>query len=286
MTKRFDYTYSVWWNLLLIIVGSAVQAFGLKAIAVQHGFVASGVFGAGMLINYATGWLTPGILYFLLNLPLFVVGWLFVSRRFLLYSAFAMAVITGLYEVMPSSSGIQDQLYAAVASGALVGMGAGLVLRSLGSNGGLDVIAVLLFQRYNIGIGKLYFAYNLILFAFALTALPVDLVIASLIMVFITSVGVEYVLSMFSQRKSVFIVSDKNREIARDIMDKLRQGATYIKGYGAYSGREKDILMTVVNNVQLKKLEEIVFTNDDHALFIVENTFNVLGASFSKRKIY
>ncbi|MEG6551353.1 YitT family protein [Desulfocurvibacter africanus] len=286
MTKRFDYTYSVWWNLLLIIVGSAVQAFGLKAIAVQHGFVASGVFGAGMLINYATGWLTPGIFYFLLNLPLFVVGWLFVSRRFLWYSAFAMAVITGLYEVMPSSSGIQDQLHAAVASGALVGMGAGLVLRSLGSNGGLDVIAVLLFQRYNIGIGKLYFAYNLILFAFALTALPVDLVIASLIMVFITSVGVEYVLSMFSQRKSVFIVSDKNREIARDIMDKLRQGATYIKGYGAYSGREKDILMTVVNNVQLKKLEEIVFTNDDHALFIVENTFNVLGASFSKRKIY
>ena len=66
----------------------------------------------------------------------------------------------------------------------------------------------------------------------------------------------------------------------------MKQSATFLKGFGAYSRKKKNVLMTVVNNVQLKRLEELVFTADPHSLFIVENTFSVLGSSFSRRKIY
>ncbi|EPR30629.1 Protein of unknown function DUF2179 [Alkalidesulfovibrio alkalitolerans DSM 16529] len=286
MAKRFDYTYTVWWNCLLITLGGSLFALGAKSVAVPHGFIAGGVFGVGMLLNYVSGLLTPGVWYFLLNVPLFVLGRYYVSKRFFWYSLYAMVLTTLVYESISYDMGIQTQLYAAIAAGVICGAGAGLVLRSLGSNGGLDVLAVILFQRYNIGIGRFYFLFNLGLFSVGLVFLDIDLVIASLIFVFITSVVVDQMLSLFSQRKSVFIVSEKNREIAREILDKLKQGATFIKGYGAFSEKERDILMTVVNNVQLKRLEEIVFSIDDSALFIVENTFSVLGASFSKRKLY
>jgi len=284
--SRFDYTYSVLWNLMLITSGSILFSLGAKAAIVPHGLISGGIFGVALLVNYALESFSPGVLYFLMNIPLFVLAWFFISKRFLYYSLWAMLVASVAFELIQADFGIKDNLHAAIAGGVICGAGAGIVLRSLGSNGGLDVIAVMLFQRYNLGIGKFYFIFNLGLFSLSFTTMDTDLIIDSLITVFISSVVVEYCLSMFSQRKVVYVISDMAREIGERIKEDLKLGATFLKGWGAYSNKEKDILMTVVNNVQLKRLEEAVFTTDGSALFIVENTFSVLGSSFSKRKMY
>jgi uncharacterized membrane-anchored protein YitT (DUF2179 family) len=75
-------------------------------------------------------------------------------------------------------------------------------------------------------------------------------------------------------------------EITTEIKNEMRLGATLFNGIGAYSGQDKQIIMTITNNIMLKRLEEAVFTIDDNALFIVENSFDVIGSSFSRRKIY
>lgn len=288
LTSRLfkDYTYSIWWNLLLITAGSAIVAIGVKSLAVPHEFVPGGVFGLAALTYYVTGFLNPGQLFFLFSVPLFIFAWVKVSRRFFYYSAYATIANTLFYEVLSIDIVVHNHLYACVASGVLVGFGSGIVLRSLGSNGGLDVLAVYMFQRFNIGVGKFYFVFNVILYSLSLTRLPADLVIASMIMMFITGLVLENTLALFSQRKVVFIISDAAEEICHDILTSMKQSATFLKGFGAYTRKEKNVLMTVVNNVQLKKLEEITFTHDERALFIVDNTFSVLGASFSKRKLY
>ncbi len=283
---RFDYTYSIWWNIMLLTIGSALFSLGIKGIALEHNFIAGGVFGVALLMHYALTALSPGLMYFLLNIPLFVLGWIFVSKRFLLYSLYAMVFTSVFYELVDVRIHIENQLYAAVACGVITGAGGGIILRSLGSAGGLDILAVILFQRFNIGVGKFYFLFNALLFFVAALELSNDLLIASLIMVFISSTVVEYVLALFSKRKIVLVISDHSQELAEAIMTHLRLGATFIKGRGAYSGTDKEILMTIINNIQLKRLEELVFTIDPKALFIVENTFNVLGSSFSRRKIY
>jgi uncharacterized membrane-anchored protein YitT (DUF2179 family) len=281
-----QFRYSMAWNLFLITLGSVLFAVGAKGIVVHQTFITGGVFGAGLLVYYATDWLSPGIWFVLLNLPLFVIGWVLVSRRFFLYSLCAMVLTTIAYEVIELNCGIHNQLYAAVAGGIVCGAGGGIVLRSLGSGGGLDIIAVVLNQRFNIGVGRVYLMFNAVLFAFALARLETDLIIASLILVFISSVAVEYVLSMFSQRKIAYIISDRNDDISRAILNELKRGATLIRARGAYTGQDRDILMTITNNVQLKRLEEVVFTADANALFIVENTFNVIGKGFGQRKTY
>ncbi|GAB7024236.1 YitT family protein [Salidesulfovibrio brasiliensis] len=283
---RFDYTYSVWWNLLLIAVGSIFVTIGIKSLAVPHEFVPGGLFGMATLIYYVTEYLSPGWIFFLLNIPIFVMAWVKVSKRFFYYSGFAVLATTVFYEFINVPIPVENQLYASVASGVIVGFGAGIVLRSLGSNGGLDVVAVYLFQRFNLGIGKFYLAFNAILYSLSLLRLPPDLIIASLIMVFVTSVVLDNTLSMFNQRKLVFIISDMADSISHEILYTMQQSATFLTGFGAYTRKEKNVLMTVVNNVQLKKLEEITFGHDQNALFVVENTFSVLGSSFSRRKIY
>jgi uncharacterized membrane-anchored protein YitT (DUF2179 family) len=281
-----DFTYSIRWNLLQIICGSVISAIALKGIALPHRFIPGGLFGASSLLFYTTGLFNIAGWYLLFNLPMFVIAWRGISRRFLWYSLTAMLVFTLAYSVVDLDLHIKNQLYAAVACGLLSGLGVGIVLRSLGSNGGLDVVAVWLFQKYNIGIGKVYFVFNSLLYLTSLVYLDIDLVIASIIMMFCASMALEQTLSLFSQRKVVFILSDHLEEIAQDIQEKLKIGGTFLNGNGVYSKVPKSVLMTVINNIQLKRLEEAVFTIDQNALFIVENTFTVLGKSFSKRKIY
>ncbi|MDA3787794.1 MAG: YitT family protein, partial [Desulfobacula sp.] len=103
---------------------------------------------------------------------------------------------------------------------------------------------------------------------------------------YITSQVIEYFITLFNQRKLIFIISNNPRQIANEIMNKLNRGATFLKGEGAYSGMEKDIIMMVANTFQIKRVEEIAFTIDPDAFLITENTFNVLGKGFSRRKVY
>ena len=284
--EKSKFVYSVLWNSGLIVLGSLIQTVVLKAIAAPHEFIPGGLFGIASLIYYLTGWLNPGLIFLGLNIPMFILGYLFVSRRFLWYSALAMVVVSLSYQLIDIQIQIDNQLYAAITFGAVLGFGAGMVLRSLGSNGGADVLAIILYQKYNLGVGKFFFMFNLALYLVCLMTVDIDLVIASMIAVFVTSQGIDYTLSMFSQRKLVFIVSERPEEIADQVMKHLKIGTTMLPAVGAYHRQAKTVLMVVINNIQLKRLEELVFTSDEYALFIVENTFNVLGSTFSKRKIY
>ncbi len=274
------------WNLSLITIGSLVFAIGAEAVLVHHKFIIGGLFGTGLLIFYKTGLLSPGLWYFLLNIPLFLVGWIFLSRRFFLYSLYGVSTLTFFTEVVSLDFAILEQLYAAIAGGVICGVGSGIVLRSSGSGGGLDTVAIILNQKFNIGVGKFFMAYNVILFTVVATQYKADIVIASMILTFVSTLSLEQILSLFSQRKIVYILSDLYQDVVDTIIKDMKQGATLLNARGAYSNNEKQMIMTVTNNLQLKRLEEKVFNVDPNALFIVENSFNVIGSSFNKRKIY
>lgn len=283
---RRSMPYSILWNCGLIIIGSLIQAIGFKALGEAQGFVPGGLFGTATLIHYTTGALNTGIIYILLNIPMFILGYIYLSRRFLGYSMLAMLSLSLFFMLIDFRINIQDQLYAAVTFGVIAGAGIGVVLRSLGSNGGLDIAGIILYQRFNVGLGKTFFFYNCLLYGACFLSVDNDLVIVSMIAMFIASLTIDYCLSLFNQRKMTMIVSEKPEEIAELVMQHLKIGATMLSGVSSHKRVGKAVLMIVINNIQLKRLEEIVFTSDPHSLFIVENTFSVLGSTFSKRKIY
>jgi len=279
-------TLTIPWNLFLISAGSFIFAIGVKAVAMPQEFISGGMSGLCLLIFYWTQWLSPGILYFIINVPIFIIGWLMISRRFFLYSIFGMLTLSWAIDQIHFTLPVQDRMLAAMAGGAILGTGAGITLHSLGSSGGNDVIAVLLNQKFNIRMGTFFFGFNLILFGFSLGILDVDRVLYSLVMSFVTAQMLDYVLTFFNQRKIVFIISDASQQIAEAINDRLKRGGTFLYGRGTYTRKQRKIVMTVLNNFELKRLEEIVFDLDPDAFVIIERTFNVLGRGFSHRKIY
>lgn len=277
---------SVLWNLFLLTVGAFFFALGLKAIAIPHGFITGGISGLGLLLFYTSNVLSPGLWYLIINIPLFLIGWIFISRRFFFYSLFGMIISSVLMEMINCTIDIKDPFLAVLACGTIFGAGGGIALHSLGSLGGMDIVSIIVNQKFGIRIGSFLLVFNLVLFTFSFGFLNTDLVLYSMALSFVVSQVLEQVLTMFNQRKMVLIVSNLNHEIAPVILSTLKRGATFLNGTGAYTGEEKKILLTVVHNHQVKRLEEVVLNIDNNALMITENTFDVLGKGFSTPKVY
>lgn len=277
---------SVLWNLLLITIGSFVFGIGLKAIAIPHGLVTGGISGLSLLFYYVGGLLSPGWWYLIVNIPIFLIGWVYISKRFFFYSLYGMAALAIAIELIQFTFPIHEDILAVLAGGLLMGSGSGIILHSLGSSGGLDIVAIILNQKFNVRMGTFYLSFNMVLFTFSFGFLETDLVLYSIFMSFIMSQTLNHALTIFNQRKMVIIISDLNDRIAREIQTRVRRGVTFLNGSGAYTGRTKKVILTVVHNYQLKRLEEAALSVDPKAFIITENTFNVFGQGFSKRKVY
>jgi uncharacterized membrane-anchored protein YitT (DUF2179 family) len=284
--KLQNITYSVPWNLFLITLGSVILAIGLKSIIIPHGMITGGFSGLSILLLYYSDTFTPGLWYLLLNIPVFIIGWKFISKRFLYYSLYGMIVLTISLDLTNFKIEIADPWLAALAGGILSGAGIGIVFRSLGSSGGNDIISILLNQKFGIRIGTYNFIFSFVLFLFSFGTLETDLILYSMATSYIASLVMEYFMTLFNQRKMVIIISEKSRPIADAITKKLNRGATFLKGEGAFTGKSKDIILTVVHTFQIKRIEEVVFGIDPDAFLITENTLNVLGKGFSQRKVY
>lgn len=284
--KFQNITYSIPWNLFLITAGSLLVGIGLKGIVIPHGMITGGFSGFGILLYYYTQLLTPGTWYLALNVPVFILGWLFISRRFLLYSLYGTVILFLAIDLIHVRIPVEDTMLAALAGGIIIGAGCGIIFRSLGSAGGNDIIGIILNQKFAVRIGTYNFLFNFLLFLFSFGTLETDLILYSMAMSYITSQMIDYCMTLFNQRKMILIISDKNRQIADQIMKRLRRGVTLLNGEGAYTGNEKQVVLTVVNTFQIKRVEELVFTIDPDAFLITENTFNVLGKGFSQRKVY
>lgn len=274
---------AVWWNLLLLTLGAFLVTVCVKSVASSHDMLMGGILGVSLLTWHVTDMLEPLIWYVILSIPIWIWGWFYVGRRFLLYTAYGTLVSMMLGFFWHYQFPIENEIYAAVIGGVLHGTGAGIMLRTLGSAGGTDVVAVMLKARWNIPIGQFSFAFNVLVFLAGSFLYKLDLIIASVIMMFISANTLEYVLGLFNRRKMVLIISERGEEISEAILATERFGVTLMRAKGAYSGTDREILLTITNNVALKRLENLVYSVDPRALFVVENTFYVSGGQFARR---
>jgi uncharacterized membrane-anchored protein YitT (DUF2179 family) len=270
-------TLTVLWNLLLIFAGGVICAVAIKGILIPKQFLAGGVTGLALLGHYIFPSLPLGFIYFLLNIPLFVIGWMFVGRRFFWYSLAGMiifsAVIFWPYPVFP----VEDMILNALTAGIITGFGSGIILRSLGSAGGLDIFSIILFKRFSIRPGTTVMTFHALLLLVALFRLPMERVLYTLVYFFINAYMVNLVVIGLSQRKAVMIISPQWKEISRQIMEKLQRGVTMVQGEGGYSGQQLQILYSVITLTELSRFKEMVRKIDPKAFVVVTETLEVMG---------
>jgi uncharacterized membrane-anchored protein YitT (DUF2179 family) len=264
-------------NLVLMTLGSLLCAVAVNGILIPHQFFGAGFTGISLVIHYLAPSLPIAVLYFILNVPLFALGWMYVGRRFFLYSIAGMLIFSGALAFTHVSLPVYDKLLSALLAGIIMGMGSGIILRSLGSGGGLDILSVILMKRFSIRLGTSILAFNAFVLAAGAILFSLEMALYTLVFLFGSSYMVNLVVTGLSQRKAVFIISPQWEEISQEIMEKIQRGVTIIGGRGGYTGREEQILYTVITFRELSRLKQLVSVIDPDAFVVVTDTLEVMG---------
>jgi len=264
-------------NLFLITTGSLLCAAAINGILIPNQFLAGGISGLSLLIHYLSPVVPVGVANFLLNIPLFVVGWLFVGRRFFWYSLAGMTIFSAALLLPLPALPIHDPLLKALTAGIISGIGSGIILKSLGSGGGLDILSVILLKRFSIRIGTTVMGFNALLLLACLFHFSLEIVLYTLIYFFVTTQLVNMVVTGLNQRKAVMVVSPQWQEIAREIMETMQRGVTIVNGEGGYTGQPLRIIYSVVTFQELSRFKEMVQSFDPQAFMVVTETLEVMG---------
>jgi len=264
-------------NLVLMTLGSLLCAVAVNGILIPHQFFGAGFTGISLVIHYLAPSLPIAVLYFILNVPLFALGWMYVGRRFFLYSIAGMLIFSGALAFTHVSLPVYDKLLSALLAGIIMGMGSGIILRSLGSGGGLDILSVILMKRFSIRLGTSILTFNVFVLAAGAILFSLEMALYTLVFLFGSSYMVNLVVTGLSQRKAVFIISPQWEEISQEIMEKIQRGVTIIGGRGGYTGREEQILYTVITFRELSRLKQLISVIDPDAFVVVTDTLEVMG---------
>jgi uncharacterized membrane-anchored protein YitT (DUF2179 family) len=265
-------------NLLLLAVGSYLCAVAVNGILIPHRFLSSGFTGLALIIHYLwDGGPDVAALYGLINIPVFVLGWRLVGRRFLLYSLAGAVIFTLALEVAAFEFPVQDRIMAALLAGIITGLGGGLILRSAGSAGGSDILSVIMVERFSIRLGSTTLAFNSIVLAGAAFLYSLDGALYTLVFLFVSAHVTNLVVTGLSQRKAVLIISPRHSEIARSILERLQRGATLLPAEGAYTGQAEKVVYTVVSFREIGRLKQLVKAVDPGAFMVVTDTREVMG---------
>ena len=277
--KKFNETIKIL-DLVGIAAGAFLLAVSIQGIMIPGNLLTGGLTGLAIVLEYIVK-IDVWIWYALLNIPLLIAGYKYVSRRFIFYSIFGAAVLTIFLALLKYIDfGIEDIFLSAVFGGALSGVGSGLIFRSKGSTGGIDIVAVIIRRFWGFNIGQTFLVFNIFVLSSSLLVFNFEKTLYAAVSIYIASKVMDTVVTGVETTRTAMIISAQNNDIAQVIIHNLHRGCTYLAAKGAYTGEEKEIVLVTVAKTQLPTLKEIVFAVDPKAFIIINETIEAFGKGF------
>lgn len=278
------------WNKIMpylaVILGSAIYAISVNLFVVSLDLYSSGVLGFSQVIRSIVNLLLgfkpaidySGIINFVLNVPLYILAYRSLSRRFFvlsLLSTVTQTVCLMLFPI-PEAMILDDILTSILVAGIIGGVGIGVCLRVGGSGGGFDILGVYFsLKMKSISVGKLSMALNAITYACCALLFDVRVAVYSILYVVVFSMTLD---KMHLQNiVTNCMIFTHSKETKKDIIRELKRGVTYWHGYGAYTDRDLDILVTLISKYEVNHLKRIVLEKDPQAFIICSEGMHVTG---------
>ncbi|CAK7007654.1 MAG: hypothetical protein PEPC_00303 [Peptostreptococcus russellii] len=274
-------------RMVTMILGLFISALGVNGFLRQAHLLSGGVTGFATAINYVSG-INVGLMAFLLNIPIFIIGFIYLEKDFCIFSLINMIIyslILGLTQDIGSIIPVHDKFIQTIYGGFLNGLGIGLVFRAKTSTGGTDIIAAILKIKKNIEIKNTSFAANVIVVLLGSVMFGLTLGLYTLIGFYINSLALGFIKDAMNYQKSLIIISDKPEEIADDIMKELIRGVTFLHAEGAYTGENKKLVYTIVSSNEIPKIKEIAFKHDPRAFVTINEVNEVKGRGFKSKDL-
>ncbi len=273
-------------KIIIIAIGSLIYALGILWFLDPLGLYSGGLTGISQLLmnislKYFNLSINLGLLVFILNIPVIIFGYIKMTKKFIYYSIYSVALSSLFLGLFPVHIFLEnDMLSNALVGGILMGIGVGLNLRVGGSAGGVDIIFQYLAFKKNITMGSLGVILNGFIISIAGILFGWPIAIYTIIRVIITSLVIDKVHTSYNYIK-LEIITEHGDEIANLLVSKTNHGVTVSTGKGAYSGKNKDILNTIISSYELNKFRLLIIEIDSEAFISVTTVKKVVG-NFTK----
>lgn len=282
----------------MILVGSLVTAIAYVYFFSPHRIIPGGVYGISIVLHHKSiDWfglseaLPMGLTSMCFNIPLIILATKMFGKGYLMRTivtfvstaAFVdllglLQEATGLYALI---EGEDDLLLSCMFGSVVFAFGVSTILKAKGTSAGTDVLAKVMARYTHVPVGYMIIAIDSIIVLFGLVAFgEIRVPMYSLFTVVVYGKMVDVFMQGLQLEKAVYIISDKSDLIAEKIITKLNRTGNFIKGRGLYSGVERDMIYTIIDNKQLYALREIVSEIDPNAFMTILNANEILGSGF------
>ncbi|SFD21718.1 YitT family protein [Clostridium uliginosum] len=268
----------------VITLGIILVALSVEYFFAPNNLAAGGAMGIAIIINAFFPSFSIGAITFILNALLLIVAFIFIDGNFgvkTIYASLGLSVIIWFIEKALNPVAITNDLIIATIFGTLISaFGMALVFNENSSTGGTDILAKILNKFFHIDIGKSLLIVDFIITFIAALVFGVDIGFYSMLSVIILGIVIDRFIEGFNICKQVIIISDKNYEISKYIMEVLERGCTFLSGVGGFSGNNTPVLYAVLGRGQFIKLKKFIKSIDPKAFITVGEVHEVLGEGF------
>ncbi len=268
---------------VLMTLACFCYAVGISLFVEPNNIASGGVTGIAIILNKAVSGST-GIWFFVINIPILLIGMWKFGFKFLMSTVYCTTIISVFTDLLSryGSPLTSDVLVATIAGGMLTAIGMGGVFKAGATTGGMDIVVKLCKLKFPyMKTGSLFLIMDfLVVLASAFVFQDIDRAFYSAMEVFVTSTLLDLVLYGKDGAKLIYIISDKSEKIAARLLDELNIGVTYMEGQGAYSGKEKKVIMCVTRKQMAPRAEEIVKEEDPNTFMIVSSASEIYGEGY------
>ena len=271
-------------DYLFIVLGALVQAVSMRLFLIPGLMVSGGISGAAQIIQFFTNW-PIGVMVFLGNVPLFILGWRYLGgTRFALRTAAAVTLFSiftdGLAFFLPAEGITDDIFLLALYGGILLGVGLGLVYRGRGTSGGSDILGRILNHKKGISISQSYLITDGLVVLASGFAFGWERALYGFIVIYISGLAAELVSEGNNILRMAMIVTNHPDEVSGQICKILERGVTILPGTGAWTGQSRPVLYCVLTRAEINILKTIVSESDPKAFMVIGQVNEALGERF------
>ncbi|GIN92019.1 UPF0750 membrane protein YpjC [Siminovitchia terrae] len=273
-------------NILLILLGAAIFAFGLVHFNMQNNLAEGGFTGITLLL-YFLFQIDPSYSNLVLNIPLFAIGWKLLGKKSFLYTVIgtvAVSIFLFIFQRFQIAIPLDGDLFlAALFAGVFAGIGLGIIFRFGGTTGGVDIIARLIFKYKGISMGRTMFTFDAtVILVSLLTYLDHKEAMYTLVAVFVGARVIDFMQEGAYAARGAMVISEKHYDkLAAAIMKEMGRGVTMLKGYGSFTKEKREVLYCVVGRNEIVNLKRIIHAIDPHAFVSVIVVHDVMGEGFT-----
>ena len=274
-------------SILMVILGNFLQALSVKLFVLPANLMSCGTTGIGLVVNELTG-IPLTVFIFLFNVIMLAIGWIVLGKRFamttILSSILFPSILECLNQVMGEVHITDNMILNALFAGIGLAISLGLVMRAGASTGGMDIPPLMLKKFFRIPVSTSLAAFDFCILLLQMLFHTMEDLLYGVSLILVISMVLKKVMLFGTSRTEVKIVSEKSQEIRDAILSQVDRGVTMLHGQGGYMRQETDVILSVVSNHELPKIEKLARSIDPSCFMIVSQVSEVWGRGFSYGK--